>query len=162
MFSLEQVEWIIHDIFSTELVKQRQDTFAFFDAAEKLDVQKIPQDVFKQATHQVGLFFGFTPEPFSALSQLISQAYQSYQKNQFVYLSTSGSTGTPKQILHTQEMMELEGKSVGYHFKDTKRFITLTPRQHLYGLSFAVFFVSIYKIPAISLPPLPVQPWQSL
>lgn len=162
MFSLEQVAWIVHDIFSTELVRERKDTFAFFDAAEKLDVQKIPQDVFKQATHQVGLFFDFTPEPFSTLSQLVSQAYQSYQKNKRVYLSTSGSTGSPKQILHTQEMMEIEGKSVGQHFKEAKRFITLTPRQHLYGISFAVFFVSLYKIPAISLPPLPVQPWKSL
>ena len=162
MFSREQVEWIVHDIMSTELVKERRDTFAFFDVAEKLDIQKIPQETLTQATHQVGLFFDFTPQPFSCLSQLISQAHQAYQKNKRVYLSTSGSTGTPKQILHTQEMMEIEGKSVGKHFKEAKRFITLTPRQHLYGISFAVFFVSLYKIPAISLPPLPVQPWKSL
>jgi len=162
MFSLEQVEWIVHDIFSTELVKARRDTFAFFDTSEKLDLQKIPQDVLKHATHQVGLFFGFKPEPFPELSQLSYQAYEAYQKNKFVYLSTSGSTGTPKQILHTQEMMEIEGKSVGCHFKDAKRLITLTPRQHLYGISFAVLFTSIYKIPTIALPPLPVQPWKSI
>lgn len=162
MFSLEQISWLVQDIFSTELVRARRDTFAFFDVPEKLDVQKIPQDVLKQATHQVGLFFGFTPVSFSSLAQLISQAYNAYQKNQFIYLSTSGSTGTPKQILHTQEMMQIEGISVGSHFKKAKRLITLTPRQHLYGISFAILFSSIYKIPTLSLPPLPVQPWESL
>lgn len=162
MLSLEQVSWIVHDIFSTELVKQRRDTFAFFDTHQDLNLQQISPDVLRQATEQVGLFFCFNPEPFASLAQLISQAYQAYQKNKIVYLSTSGSTGTPKQILHTQEMMEIEGKSVGWHFRNAKRFITLTPRQHLYGFSFAVFFSSIYKIPAVSLAPLPVQPWIEL
>ena len=162
MFSLEQVSWIVHDIFATELVKQRRDTFAFFDTQQKLNLQQISPEVLRQATKQVGVFFGFNPNPFAALPQLISQAYQAYQKNKFVYLSTSGSTGTPKQILHTQEMMGIEGKSVGWHFRNAKRFITLTPRQHLYGFSFAVFFSSIYKIPAIALAPLPVQPWKEL
>ena len=162
MLSLEQVSWIVHDIFSTELVKQRRDTFAFFDTQQELNLQQISPDVLRQATEQVGLFFCFNPEPFASLAQLISQAYQAYQKNKFVYLSTSGSTGTPKQILHTQEMMGIEGKSVGWHFRNAKRFITLTPRQHLYGFSFAVFFSSIYKIPAIALAPLPVQPWKEL
>ncbi len=162
MFSLEQIGWIVQDIFSTELVKERRDTFAFFDTAGELNLQQIPQEVLKQATKQVGLFFSFKPVSFTSLQSLISQAYQAYQKNQFVYLSTSGSTGTPKLILHTQEMMNIEGKSVGRHFKNAKRLITLTPRQHLYGLSFAGFFPCVYKIPAISLPPLPVQPWKTL
>ncbi|MBP5617044.1 MAG: AMP-binding protein [Elusimicrobiaceae bacterium] len=162
MFAREQVEWIVHDIISTELVKQRHDTFAFFDTSEKLDIQKIPAEVLQQATKQVGLFFGFKPEPFSALSQLISQAHQAYQKNKFVYLSTSGSTGNPKQILYTQEMLEIEGKSVGRHFKNAKRLITLTPRQHLYGISFAVLFPFVYKTPTCALAALPVQPWESI
>lgn len=162
MLSLEQVSWIVHDIFSTELVKQRRDTFAFFDTQQELNLQQISPEVLRQATEQVGLFFGFNPKPFASLAQLISQTYQAYQKNKFVYLSTSGSTGMPKQILHTQEMMKIEGKSVGWHFRNAKRFITLTPRQHLYGFSFAVFFSSIYKIPAVSLAPLPVQPWIEL
>ena len=123
MLSLEQVSWIVHDIFSTELVKQRRDTFAFFDTQQELNLQQISPEVLKQATEQVGLFFCFNPEPFASLAQLISQAYQAYQENKFVYLSTSGSTGTPKQILHTQEMMEIEGKSVGWHFRNAKRFI---------------------------------------
>lgn len=162
MFSREQVGWIVQDIFSTELVKERRDTFAFFDTPGELNLQQIPQELSKQAAAQVGLFFGFKPSSFATLQSLVSQAYQAYQKNQFVYLSTSGSTGTPKQILHTQEMMDIEGESVGRHFKDAKRLITLTPRQHLYGLSFAVFFPCIYKIPAVSLAPLPVQPWKTL
>lgn len=162
MFSLEQVEGIVRDIFSTELVRGRRDTFAFFDTQKELNLQDISPDVLRQATEQVGLFFGFKPEFFSSLSQLITQAHQAYQKNKFVYLSTSGSTGTPKQILHTQEMMEIEGESVGRHFKDANRLITLTPRQHLYGLSFAVFFPSVYGTPTLPLAPLPMQPWHTL
>ena len=77
-------------------------------------------------------------------------------------MSTSGSTGTPKQILHTQDMMEIEGESVGRHFQHAKRLITLTPRQHLYGISFAVLFPFVYKIPSLPMAPLPVQPWKSL
>ena len=162
MFSLEQVGYIVYDIFSTELVKQRRDTFAFFDTQSSLDLRQIPSQVREQATEQVGLFFDFNPEPFSSLEQLIIQAHTAYQKNKFVYLSTSGSTGQPKQILHTQEMMEIEGKSVGYHFRNAKRLITLTPRQHLYGLSFGVFFPAVYGIPTLPLAPLPMQPWKTL
>ena len=162
MFSLEQVRGIIHDIFTTELVKQRQDTFAFFDTQAALHLSQIPPEVRAQATAQVGAFFGFQPRAFSSLEELAAQAASAYQTNRFVYLSTSGSTGVPKQILHTQEMMEIEGKSVGYHFRHNKRFITLTPRQHLYGLSFAVFFSSLYKIPSVSKAPLPLLPWETI
>ena len=162
MFSLEQVRGIIHDIFTTELVKQRQDTFAFFDTQAELHLPQIPPEVRAQATAQVGAFFGFQPRAFSSLEELSAQAAAAYQTNRFVYLSTSGSTGVPKQILHTQEMMEIEGKSVGYHFRHNKRFITLTPRQHLYGLSFAVFFTSLYKIPSVSKAPLPLLPWETI
>ena len=162
MFCLEQVGYIVYDIFSTELVRARRDTFAFFDTQASLDLSTISPEVCEQATRHVGTFFDFTPEPFSSLAQLVEQAYRAYQKNKFVYLSTSGSTGQPKQILHTQEMMEIEGKSVGYHFRNAKRLITLTPRQHLYGLSFGVFFPSVYGTPTLPLAPLPMQPWQTL
>ena len=162
MFSLEQVTWLVHDIFSTELVKQRKDTFAFFDAPEKLNLQEIPPEILTQATRQVGLFFDFTPAPFSSLPQLAAQAHAAYQKNRLIYLSTSGSTGSPKQILHTQEMLEIEGRSVGRHFKNATRLLTLTPRQHLYGISFAVLFPAVYGIPTCALAPLPVQPWHAI
>jgi len=162
MFSLERVGWIVEDIFRTELVKQRRDTFAFFDSRADLNLHEIQPEVLCLIAQQVGAFFGFTPETFSSLQELTLQAYQAYQKNRFVYLSTSGSTGTPKQILHTQEMMEIEGKSVGKHFKQAKRLITLTPRQHLYGLSFAVFFPAVYGTPTVALAPLPTQPWHTL
>lgn len=162
MFSLEQISWIISDIFRTELVKQRQDTFAFFEAPQELKLSEIPQAVQTAATHQVGLFFGFEPTEFEDLSDLAGQAYRVYRQNRFVQLSTSGSTGTPKQCPHTEKMMEIEGLGVGKHFRQAKRFITLTPRQHLYGLSFAVFFVSLFKIPCEPLAPIPLQPWFSL
>ena len=162
MFSLEQVAWIIRDIFSTELVKNRKDTFAFFDTQEDLNLADMPPTVRTQAAKQVGIFFGFEPAPFTSLGELAIQSAAAYKKNQFVYLSTSGSTGAPKQICHTQTMMQQEGQSVGRHFSSAKRLITLTPCQHLYGLSFAVFFPSVYHIPAFALPPLPVQPWAHL
>lgn len=57
--------------------------------------------------------------------------------------------------------MKIEAQGVGKHFKQAKRFITLTPRQHLYGLSFAVFF-SVFDIPSTPLAPIPLQPWFSL
>ncbi len=162
MFSHEQIGWIISDIFRTELVKQRQDTFAFFDAPQELNLSEIPQAVRIAATQQVGLFFGFEPTEFVNLSDLTEQAYRIYRQNKFVQLATSGSTGIPKQCLHTEKMMEIEGLCVGKHFQHAKRFITLTPRQHLYGLSFAVFFSSLFKISCQSLAPIPVQPWFSL
>lgn len=162
MFSREQISCIISDIFRTELVKQRQDTFAFFDAPQELNLLEIPQTVRTAAIHQVGLFFGFEPTEFVNLSDLTEQAYHAYQQNRFVQLATSGSTGTPKQCLYTEKMMEIEGVSVGKHFQHAKRFITLTPRQHLYGLSFAVFFSSLFKIPCQPLVPIPLQPWFSL
>lgn len=162
MFSREQIGWIISDIFRTELVKQRQDTFAFFDAPAALNLEQIPPSVQVAATCQVGLFFGFRPGAFLNLPDLAEQAYRAYQKNKFVQLSTSGSTGIPKQCLYPEEMMQIEAAGVGKHFKYAKRFITLTPRQHLYGLSFAVFFSSLFKIPCQSLAPIPLQPWFSL
>lgn len=162
MFSREQIGWIISDIFRTELVKQRRDTFAFFDAPQELNLSEIPEAVRAAAALQVGLFFGFKPTEFVDLSDLTEQAYSAYQKNKFVQLATSGSTGTPKQCKHTEKMMEIEGLGVGKHFRHAKRFITLTPRQHLYGLSFAVFFSSLFKIPCQPLAPIPLQPWFSL
>ena len=51
---------------------------------------------------------------------------------------------------------------MGKHFQHAKRLITLTPRQHLYGLSFAVFFSSLFQISTKPLPPIPLQPWFSL
>ena len=162
MFSREQIGWIISDIFRTELVKQRQDTFAFFDAPQALSLVEIPPTVQAAAIRQVGLFFGVEPEEGGSLEDLTGQAYRAYQRNKFVQLATSGSTGVPKQCLHTEEMMAIEGQSVGNHFRHAKRFITLTPRQHLYGLSFAVFFSSLFKIPCQPLAPIPLQPWASL
>lgn len=162
MFSREQIRWIISDIFRTELVKQRQDTFAFFDAPQALNLPEIPPSVRITATQQVGLFFGFEPVEFVNLSDLTEQAYRAYQQNKFVRLATSGSTGIPKQCLHTEKMLAIEGLCVGKHFEHAKRFITLTPRQHLYGLSFAGFFSSLFKIPSQPLAPVPLQPWFSL
>lgn len=162
MFCREHICWIVEDIFRTEIVKQRKDSLAFFDTQKPLQLTEISPGVLEQATIQVGAFFGFTPQAFFSLQELVSQAYEAYMRNQFIYLSTSGSTGKPKQCLHTQEMMDMEGKSVGKHFKDAKRFVTLTPRQHLYGLTFAVFFTSLFDLPTTPLAPMPLQPWHAL
>lgn len=162
MFSREQIGEIICDIFRTELVKQRQDTFAFFDAPQTLDCAAISPALLAAAAQQTGLFFGFEPAGFTNLMDLTEQACAAYQKNKFVQLATSGSTGLPKLCLHTEKMMEIEGRSVGKHFQNAKRLITLTPRQHLYGLSFAVFFPSLFRIPCQPLAPIPLQPWSAL
>ena len=162
MFSLEQVQGIVEDIFRAEIVKQRRDTFAFFDTNDSLELSAVPAEVLVQATRQVKLFFGYQSVPFTSIADLSLQSYRAYQQNKCVYLSTSGSTGTPKQCLYTQEMMEIEGEVVGSHFSKAKRLLTLTPRQHLYGLSFAVLFPAIYSIPTKPIPPLPVQPWFSI
>lgn len=162
MFSLEQISFLIEDIFRTELVKQRRDAFAFFDTQTPVVLTDVPLLVREEAVRQVGCFLGFTPSPFNSLEELVKQAVSAYQQGKAVYLSTSGSTGTPKLARHTEEMMLAEAKSVGAHFKTAQRFITLTPRQHLYGLSLAVFFPSVFDIPAVPLPPLPVQPWHTL
>lgn len=162
MFSREHISWIVEDIFRTEIVKQRKDSLAFFDRQEMEQVRALDPAVLAQATAQVGTYFGFTPQRFSSLQELISQSYDAYTRNQFVYLTTSGSTGKPKLCLHTQEMMDIEGKSVGNHFTRARRFVTLTPRQHLYGLSFAIFFTSLFDIPTTPVAPMPLQPWHTL
>lgn len=162
MFSLERTEGIVNDIFRTELVKQRKDSLAFFEATDILELVSLPLSVREQATRQVGLFFGFTPRAFATLQELADQALEAYRKNHLIYLSTSGSTGEPKQCRYTKEMLEIEGKGVGKHFAHAKRLITLTPRQHLYGLSFAGLFSPIFNIPTEPLAPIPSQPWHSL
>lgn len=162
MFSLERVLEITQDIFRTELVRLRKDTFAFFDDTPLPPLEQIPLEIRRQAALKTGQFFGFEPEEFSTLRDLAQQGLAAWRKNGFVYLATSGSTGEPKQILYSAEMMDIEAHSVGKHFKNAKRFITLTPRQHLYGLSFAVFFPYAYGISAQALPPIPVAPWHKL
>ena len=162
MFSLEQVKDIVSDIFRAEIVKQRRDTFAFFDRDAHAKLADIPVAVRESATRQVEDFFGYKSTPFTSLEELAQQSLHAYEKNKCVYLSTSGSTGKPKQCLYTEKMMIQEGQVVGAHFSKAKRFITLTPRQHLYGLSFAILFSDVYAIPALPLPPLPLQPWFSL
>lgn len=162
MFSLEQIQGIVEDIFRAEIVKQRRDALSFFDTNSFLDLSVIPTEVVAQATRQVELFFGYKSSPFTSLADLSLQSFYAYQQNKCVYLSTSGSTGTPKQCLYTQEMMKIEGEVVGSHFSKAKRLLTLTPRQHLYGLSFAVLFPAVYSIPTEPIPPLPVQPWFSM
>lgn len=162
MFNLERIEEIIQDIFRTEFVRLRKDTFAFFDDTPLPPLKQIPLEISKQAALKAGVFFGFAPKDFSSLRQLAQQALNAWQKNRFIYLATSGSTGEPKQILYTAEMMEIEARCIGKHFKVAKRFITLTPRQHLYGITFAVFFPYVYNIPAFALPPIPLSPWDKL
>lgn len=162
MFTLEQTEGLIEDIFRTELVKQRRDVLAFFDTAEPICLDALSPQVRQEATRLTGAFFAFEPAPFASLQELALQACKTYEKNQAVYLSTSGSTGAPKQVRYTREMLEIEGACVGGHFQTAKRLITLTPRQHLYGLSFAVMFASCYHIPAVAMAPLPLQPWHTL
>ncbi len=162
MFTLEQTEGLVEDIFRTELVKQRRDILAFFDTAEPLVLDRLPPQVRQEATRFTGAFFAFEPAPFATLPELALQACKAYEKNQAVYLSTSGSTGAPKQVRYTREMLEIEGACVGGHFKTAKRLVTLTPRQHLYGLSFAVMFASYYHIATVAMAPLPLQPWPAL
>ncbi len=162
MFPREKIEAIIKDIFRTELVNQRRDALAFFDTKAPLELAALPADVREQGAKQTGLFFGFDVVPFQTWDEIISQAERAYQQNQFVQLSTSGSTGKPKLARHTQLMMNEEARSVGAHFKTAKRLITLTPLQHLYGLSFGIFFPAVYGIPTEPMAPIPVQPWFSL
>lgn len=162
MFTLEQTEGLVEDIFRTELVKQRRDILAFFDTAAPLVLDRLPPQVRQEATRLTGAFFAFEPAPFATLPELALQACKAYEKNQAVYLSTSGSTGAPKQVRYTREMLEIEGACVGGHFKTAQRLVTLTPRQHLYGLSFAVMFASCYHIATVAMAPLPLQPWPAL
>ncbi len=162
MFSLKQTEWIVEDIFRSELVRQRKDAFAFFDTQKTLNLSEITLEISRQAVKNIELFFGFKAHSFSSFRDLSEQAASAYQKRRAVYLSTSGSTGEPKQTLYTREMMEIEAIVVGKYFKDAKRLITLTPRQHLYGLSFAVLFPAYYPFQVDNLPPLPLQPWHKL
>ncbi len=162
MFGREQVAWIVEDIIRTELVKQRRDALAFFDDFSVGKDAVVPPQVMNRAARQVEQFFGFSLPGNCSKEIWIEQATLAYQKSRAIYLSTSGSTGEPKLCLHTQAMMEIEARSVGSHFQHAKRLITLTPRQHLYGLSFAVFFPFIYHTVTLPLPPLPVQPWGTL
>ncbi len=162
MFGRKQVAWIVEDILRAELVKQRRDTFAFFDDSAAWDATSVSAPVISRAAQQVGQFFGVSLSENDDKAAWIEQATRAYQKNRAIYLSTSGSTGVPKLCLHTQAMMEIEARSVGSHLQQAKRLITLTPRQHLYGLSFAVFFPFVYHTVTLPLPPLPVQPWASL
>ena len=162
MFPRERIGGIIADIFRAELVRCRRDAFAFFDDKIPLNLADISPEVRAQAAAQAGFFFAFEPRAFSSLAELTEQAFDAYRKNHFVQLATSGSTGTPKACVYPLEMMEEEARIVGKHFCRAKRFITLTPRQHLYGLSFAVFFPWAFDIPADTLPPVPIQPWHDL
>ncbi|MGN0022701.1 MAG: AMP-binding protein [Elusimicrobiaceae bacterium] len=162
MFAPKQTELIVEDIFRSELVRRRRDALAFFDTQITLNLSKIPPDISRKAVRNIELFFGFTARHFDSLRDLSEQAAEAYQENQAVCLATSGSTGEPKQIRYSKEMMEIEAVGVGKYFKDSKRLITLTPRQHLYGLSFAVWFPAYYPLAVTNLPPLPLQPWHKL
>ena len=163
MLNRSDIERIILDFFRTETARTQADALAVFEtqSAEDFFAQVSPA-VAQTVFEKTAIFFGYSPRPFSSLDLMTDYAYASFLKNQQIVFLTSGSTGTPKQCPHSADMIAEEAYGVATEFEGVKRIISLVPSNHLYGFSFTVALPHALKIPVISMPALPTQPWNTL